>query len=359
MLIEVTGAEALELERGSTVVCIVLASGARPGGPDGDALATARSVLGQSDAQTPILIAGPADRVRRIGKALDAEPAAARLFGLALQAPLTQTQALNAALLITAPADVALVTPGIRVYAGWLGRLRAAAVSDSTVASASPLSIARGALALFGEGQAPEPDEDGERDAALVRERGLRLYPRTAAIGPGCAYVRRSTFELLGALNEKLELPAALEELAARAIYAGMLHVLADDVLVAGGDESPASGCGGPIQETLAGDERGRLHRAVGVGRGGPARAVADDRRARAHGDGRRHADLHHRPGRRRFERREHRRARAAWHRAISPLRAARRSPISGSSCSHMKRRLDGPRMSDVVHRPQQVVHNR
>jgi glycosyltransferase involved in cell wall biosynthesis len=113
----------------------------------------------------------------------------------------------------TAPADVVLVTAGSVVADGWLEGLREAAYCDSRVATAS--AIASGAL----------PDGLSVADAAAaVRSGSLRLRPRIAGRPGPCTYVRRSAAELAGG-----PLDAGFSQ---RCVEAGLLHVLADDVLV-------------------------------------------------------------------------------------------------------------------------------
>lgn len=137
-------------------------------------------------------------------------------------------------------ADVVLVRSGCLVGDGWLDGLRAAAYSDSTVASASALSVE----------VAPRVYE---HDAAAVRERSLRLHPRLQAPGEVCVYLRRSALELAGGFE-------GAERFAQRCVERGLCHVLADEVLVSGVGYS-----------TLAGwaraDPMGGLARSLGAAR--------------------------------------------------------------------------------------------
>jgi glycosyltransferase involved in cell wall biosynthesis len=159
---------------------------------------------------------------------------------------------------------------GIDVEAGWLERLRAAALSDSTVASATPLSLVHGATPLFGSEQPGAPSL--ERAAQLVAGRSLRLRPKITTLGPGCFYLRRPAVELIAPLDESLSLEQALADAAVRLSAAGLVHVLADDVLVGGDAQRPVDGAGETslavaLRETLIGDERSSLHRAIGRAR--------------------------------------------------------------------------------------------
>lgn len=244
--------------RGAAVVCIPVIAA------DAQALATVRSVMEHSEASTPVIVAGPPAAVDRIAEEPTVEAEGGTLLGMAVDCD-TDTAAFNAAMKMSSPSDVAIVAPGTRVTTGWLESLRAAALSDSTVASASPLS--RGAVAT----------ETLDKAAPRVHERALRLYPRTATIGPGCAYIRRAAIELAGPLDGSLALDEALARFALRTLALGMVHVAADDVLVEGG--SAGRGAQGepgislgpaedPIQETIAADEHGPLRRAMNRARG-------------------------------------------------------------------------------------------
>jgi glycosyltransferase involved in cell wall biosynthesis len=158
--------------------------------------------------------------------------------------------AVNRVLEQLAPADVVVLSEPCRVSAGWLGRLRQAARSDTNVATASALVDVGGELALMrddrtasaaGEaaretGERPATRGAAEEFATLADElaaRTLVLRPRlTRAVAP-CVYVRREAIELVGVLDEELDLPAALEiDFAQRCLLCGLGHVAADDVVV-------------------------------------------------------------------------------------------------------------------------------
>jgi glycosyltransferase involved in cell wall biosynthesis len=151
---------------------------------------------------------------------------------LVYEVPATAT-AVNRALAQLAPADVVVLDGACRVSPGWLERLRDAAVSDTNTATASALADLGTGLALH-----PAEDPDGVREdfaelAATVAEHTLRLHPRlTRAVGP-CVYVRREALELVGQLDEELDLPTALElDFAQRCLLSGLAHIAADDVVV-------------------------------------------------------------------------------------------------------------------------------
>lgn len=308
--------QAFDLKRGSSVVCIPVGSENGSSGSQERIAATLASVLDHTDPSTQLLIAGPAAQVKR---ALESLPSGAGgrpdvgdrlegVYALELAPEASETDAVNAAIDASCPSDVAVVA-GVEVTSDWLPRLQAAALIDSTVASATPLSLGAGGVDLL---------EDPELLSALqteslgaprsipvlaqkVAEHSRRLCPRIATIGPGCAYIRRSAAELLGPLSEALPLEEALLDFAVRAISEGMVHVAADDVLVAcppgrapavQDRESPvtapavpgptatapapipreavvqasrASSIAERVRETVADDEHGRLRRALHI----------------------------------------------------------------------------------------------
>jgi glycosyltransferase involved in cell wall biosynthesis len=209
-----------------------------------------------------VAVVGSRETIAQLAHGIDEMPDV-EIVGVALESD--RPAALNGAIHASAPSDVVVVMPGIGVNAGWLERLRAAVLSDSTVASTTPLSVGYGGVELF------DRDNAGElslyRTTQLVAERSLRLRPKIATMGPGCFYVRRAAIDLVAPLDESLSLEEALVDLALRLSATGMVHVLADDVLVTGDRQWRAEEGRGlflaAVGETLVGDERGSLHRAM------------------------------------------------------------------------------------------------
>ena len=146
--------------------------------------------------------------------------------------------AVNRMLEQLAPADVLIVSEPCRVTPGWLERMRDAARGDSNTATASALADAGTELALCDEA-APKAPSDAARTEESLAElaeslagRTLTLRPRlNRAVGP-CVYVRREALELVGPLDEDLDLRWALEvDFAQRCLLSGLAHVAADDVV--------------------------------------------------------------------------------------------------------------------------------
>ncbi len=286
----ISDADALGLGRASAVICVVV------GADDaGQAQASTRSVLAHSDASTPLILAGTSVALERIVHELGAAAEQRAILGLISQGD-TEVSALAGAVRASAPGDVVLVSPGTYVSSGWLERLRAAALSDSTIASATPLSL--GPCGTVGLGVAEPSDHAAwtslpkaasqvtkeipgdlsalEEAARRIHRAAPALYPRIATIGPGCAYIRRAALELAGPLDESKDFAGALAELAMRMTSLGMVHVVADDVLVGGSAESqesprgstgPADPVENPVQAVIANDERGQLRRVMNTAR--------------------------------------------------------------------------------------------
>jgi len=135
-------------------------------------------------------------------------------------------------------ADVVLVREGVLVGPGWLDGLRDAATSDSIVMTASALSL--------------PPMAAGELDAeaTAVRAASARLRPAIAGANEDCCYIRAAALQLVGVTGSE---PTVLAALCDRLSALGLVHVLADDVVVSGGAaiDSPDHEAG-PLRRALA-----------------------------------------------------------------------------------------------------------
>jgi glycosyltransferase involved in cell wall biosynthesis len=268
-------------ERGSTVICVSVSVA------DARALSTIESVVEHSDPRVPIVLAGGAEPIAEIAEGALAELCKKRTLCLVAQSG-GNAAAVNEAMRVSAPADVALVVPGCLVSSEWLERLRGAATSDSIVGSASALSIGGGGVELFaaetsesadasaagGSGRLASVGDLGNGGEAIeqaveqVRANSLELRPRIATMGPGCVYIRRMAWELAGPLDGAQELEDALDEMAGKVLGLGLIHVLADDVLLGGDfdERTPRADRGGlerQARETIADDESSPLRRSI------------------------------------------------------------------------------------------------
>jgi glycosyltransferase involved in cell wall biosynthesis len=134
------------------------------------------------------------------------------------------------AVMATWPSDVVLLLPGVRVVDGWVSRLRDAAMSDTTIATATPLQVAPGYIETLEHetGHAMSLEQAARRIAA----RSTQARPKIRRIGNECVYIRRAALDLVD-LPGSLPLGETLDRLGSMLASAGLVHVVADDVLVA------------------------------------------------------------------------------------------------------------------------------
>lgn len=373
----ISDADALGLGRDSAAICIAV------GADDtGQAQASTRSVLAHSDPSTPLILAGTSAALERIVQELGAAGEQREILGLISQGD-TEMSAFADAARASAPGDVVHVSPGTFVSSGWLERLQAAALSDSTIASATPLSLGpRGTMELgvaepsnqnawASLPKAASRVEEGipgdlnalEEAARRIQRVTPALYPRIATIGPGCAYIRRSALELAGPLDESEGLGEALGGLAMRMTSLGMVHVAADDVLVGGpaepqepprGSTAPLAPVENHVQAVIANDERGQLRRVMNTARTalGGLSVTIDGRALNATVGGTqtyiielimalaRGGDVA---------------VRVLVPPDLSDRAREALASVPAVELLTYEQALDGPAMSDVVHRPQQV----
>jgi glycosyltransferase involved in cell wall biosynthesis len=152
---------------------------------------------------------------------------------------------IDASPLDAASADVVLLAEGCEVAEGWLDDLRAAAYSDSRIATATALS----ADALTGV-QLP-PGMSFEEAAQRVQRASLRIHPRVTEGAAYCTYIRRSALELVGEFRD-------IRTFSDQCLRLGLCHVVADGVLV-----RPTKGTAAPTEPP----PRSPLHRALGAAR--------------------------------------------------------------------------------------------
>ncbi len=133
-------------------------------------------------------------------------------------------------------ADVVALNSDCVVAERWLESLREAAYSDSLVATASTLTN-HGTIVSVPYRNQPQPsfpqDWSFEEAADQVRAGSMRLYPRIPTGIGHCLYIRRTALDLVGNFDEAFA-PGYGEEVdfSQRCVLTGLVHVLADDVLV-------------------------------------------------------------------------------------------------------------------------------
>ncbi|HEY7967388.1 MAG TPA: glycosyltransferase [Solirubrobacteraceae bacterium] len=132
--------------------------------------------------------------------------------------------------------DAAVIAAGVTVAEGWLEGLRDAVDSDSIVMSASALGA--GGLEL-------------DSRAAAVRSHSARLRPTIPAARAECCLLRGAGLALVGS--------GEVGEVSARLSGLGLVHVLADDVLV--------GGAGSDLAAVSPDEDAGPLGRARAIAR--------------------------------------------------------------------------------------------
>jgi GT2 family glycosyltransferase len=134
------------------------------------------------------------------------------------------------------PRDLVMINSDTTYPPGWLPRLRAAAYSRTTVATATPLTN-YGSILSVPYRNRQSTDLPGQLTVAeadeCVRKASLRLYPSIPTAIGHCTYFRRSALNVIGFFDEAFA-PGYGEEvdLSQRAIIRGYSHVAADDLFV-------------------------------------------------------------------------------------------------------------------------------
>lgn len=213
--------------RNQVVVCVAL-DGSR------DALVRCLdSVVRHTDPEVKVLICGPVDPgvLEFLEELTRRESRSSQCLLLSSDAePGDVVGWLNTAIDVCAPADVAVLTRACTVATGWLEALRAVAVSDDRVATASTMSDRGGPLAVAGAGVPVEWTFDAAASEIAARE---PIHPRILSAAPPCVYVRRRALELVGSLDRSLAADSALIDFSQRTLARGLIHLAADDVLAA------------------------------------------------------------------------------------------------------------------------------
>jgi len=225
--------EPLQAARGEAIVCIPV-FGAR------DLFEQClRSAVEHTAAGTTLLIAddaSPDPGIETFSERIAGETDGVELVYLRQPENLGFVANMNAGFRATAPADVVIVNSDVVLPPAWLERLRAAALSDGLVATASTLSN-HGTILSVPERDRPAPMPPPglsltDVDARIARA-SLRLYPRIPTGIGHCLYIRRSALELVGHFDESFS-PGYGEEVdfSQRCMAHGLWHVVADDLYV-------------------------------------------------------------------------------------------------------------------------------
>ena len=240
-------------ERGDAVVCIPLY------GAHDLFVRCLGSVLAHTPRGVSILIAddaGPDPASRAFAGELASSGALShRLLWLRQEGNLGFVENVNAAFELSSPADVIVLNSDCVVAAGWFEGMRHAAYDDTNVATATALTN-HGTIVSFPARNVPQRDLPQDMDFAATARRlramSARLRPRIPTCVGHCFYVRREAIELVGPLDPAFS-PAYGEEVdfSQRCVLHGLVHVVADDVLVLhrqGGSLNEEGGVASPHQ---------------------------------------------------------------------------------------------------------------
>jgi GT2 family glycosyltransferase/glycosyltransferase involved in cell wall biosynthesis len=233
-LYAVRAGDDLGFERPDAVVCIPLY------GAHDFFVRCLSSVLAHTPRSVPVLIAddaGPEPASRRFAEELARTNSLEhRVLWLRHDENLGFVENVNAAFALCSPADVVVVNSDCVVASGWFEGMRHAAYSDTNVATATALTN-HGTIVTLPVRNVPRPDLPQDVDflacARKVRAESLRLRPRIPTCVGHCLYVRRVALDLVGPFDPAFS-PAYGEEVdfAQRCALHGLVHVVADDVLV-------------------------------------------------------------------------------------------------------------------------------
>jgi len=197
-----------------------------------DAVECVNSLLATCAPDVPLLVIDDASTDERVS-ALAADP---RLIFVRKPANTGFVSSANLAFAGCAPRDVVVVNSDVVLPPEWLERLRAAAYSHSTVATATPLTN-HGSVVSVPYRNQPTGELAGGRSVAEVdariRRSALRLYPLLPTAVGHCIYFKRAALDTVGDLDDAFA-PGYGEEVdfCQRATLAGFCHVLADDLFV-------------------------------------------------------------------------------------------------------------------------------
>lgn len=281
----------LDLSRGTTAICIPV-YGSR------DMLrGCLRTIFMHTPLEVPILVAddqspGPNDIADIVEAALAGAPGADRQVHYYRQPTnVGFVENVNMAFAMLGAADVLIVNSDVEVGAGWFERMRAAAATDTRVATVSTLTN-HGSIVSVPERNLPTSslpaDMDVDGAAQRVAAASLCLRPKIPVAIGHCVLIMRSALDLVGDFDLAFS-PGYGEEVdfSLRCSERGLMHLVADDVFVLhhGGASFGGQGQRTQVQHDhdvlvnerypyfppwvswMSNDERGPLGRAIATAR--------------------------------------------------------------------------------------------
>lgn len=136
---------------------------------------------------------------------------------------------------VTTPSDVIVVNSDVIVPSEWFERLQSAAYYRSNIATATPFTNYGSIVSIPHRNQPGNiPDNQSLYDIDnQVRRASLKKYPPLPTAIGHCVYFRRTALDVVGFFDEVFS-PGYGEEVdfSQRAVMAGFVHVLADDLFV-------------------------------------------------------------------------------------------------------------------------------
>jgi GT2 family glycosyltransferase len=201
-----------------------------------DVVQCVEAVTAHTPADVALLVVEDAGADRRIVDVLQrtASGLPQRVVVLAHDANQGYVRSCNEAFAACAGRDVVLLNSDVVVGPEWLDRLRDAACSEDTVATATTLTN-HGTILSVPHRNRPTPDLPGGMTPAEAARRvaagSLGLRPTIPTAVGHCVYVRRRVLDLIGPFDETFS-PGYGEEVdfSQRAVTHGFRHVCADDV---------------------------------------------------------------------------------------------------------------------------------
>jgi glycosyltransferase involved in cell wall biosynthesis/GT2 family glycosyltransferase len=198
------------------------------------------SLLAHTSTDVPILIADDASPGPEITRLIDElnerTDVEHRISVLRQPRNLGFVENVNTTLDAASPGDVVVVNSDCIVGPQWLDRLRAAAYSDTNVATATALTN-QGTILTLAEwsrtNTGPPTPELVDSLATEIADISARLRPRIPTAIGHCFYIRRDALDLVGVFDPAFS-PGYGEEVdfSQRCVLQGLSHVAADDVFV-------------------------------------------------------------------------------------------------------------------------------
>jgi|GEM_PF-367102 len=200
-----------------------------------DLVECATSLLNGTERNVPIIVLDDASTDNQIARVVQKFPTD-RLLYLQKQSNTGFVSTVNLAFRWCAPRDIVIVNSDVIVPPGWLTRLTVAAQSRSNIATATPFTNNGTILSIPYRnrpiGNLPKGMTTMQVDAR-IRESSLILRPLIPTAVGHCVYFKRSALDVVGYFDEEFS-PGYGEEVdfSQRALGAGFIHVLADDLFV-------------------------------------------------------------------------------------------------------------------------------